>query len=346
VLNRRLTEAIAAAAGVAGAEDLHLVQCSSRGATGAIILYAWAGRESTPRAIVKTPRDARLNHSLDREWDAVRALRTERGLAQLIPAALATTEIEGTTYFIYQGAAGRTMYSRFRNRVVWPRALMLERFAQQALDPLLCVHETRSRQAASEEVAQDLLRDLAWLENTLHTLPSVVAEKSRAAANRIAASRHSLPAGRIHGDYSPYNLLTGGMAASAAVRLIDWEHCEQDRPQHIDVFRFMAACVLMGRRGGARRLACRTMGERDVVLQRALLRPWLDRMSASGSQYWMLPKALEALWWHYWIHAARREQERSATPHDWRDSTYVNALVTLASRSDPTSAVSSTAYAT
>ena len=77
MLNAALQQAVAAVAGVAHARELHLVQCSSTGATGAIIFHGWVPGEKQARVVVKTPRDNRLQHALQREWDAVSALRAD-----------------------------------------------------------------------------------------------------------------------------------------------------------------------------------------------------------------------------------------------------------------------------
>jgi hypothetical protein len=39
-----------------------------------------------------------------------------------------------------------------------------------------------------------------------------------------------------------------------------------------------------------------------------------------------------ALWWQFWIHAARREQERLADPADVRDSIFVRGLLGIANQ--------------
>ncbi|HET7203597.1 MAG TPA: phosphotransferase [Steroidobacteraceae bacterium] len=345
MLNATLQQAVAAAASVADPHELHLVQCSSTGATGAIIFHAWVRGDSQPRVVVKTPRDTRLQHALQREWDAVTALRVDPRLAALIPAALATFDCDGAKYYAYAGVPGRTMYSRFRNRILASRDSMLERFAVQALDVSLRVHATHTREATSHEVARDLLMDLAWLEGAIPEFPQSVAECGRAFAHRLADARHHLPRGRVHGDFSPYNVLTTGMRVGVEVRLIDWEHTEAERPQHLDVFRFVSACVLLGLRGQARHQAFGQMPARAAGLVSALLRPWLHQMTAGGAATWLEPEMLEALWWHYWTHAARREQERRARPDDYRDATYLPGLVALSQRIAPPVRSRSSAFA-
>jgi hypothetical protein len=345
VLNAELQAAVAAAAGIARSGDLHLVQCSSTGATGAIIFHGWVAQEPHARVVVKTPRDSRLHHALQREWEAVTSLRPDERIADLIPAALGTFTCEGSVYYAYEGAPGRTMYSRYRNRVLRSRATMLGRFARQALGVIARVHETNARQASPDDVARDLLVDLAWLESSITDLPRTVSECGRAYAQRLASARPCLPRGRVHGDFSPYNVLTSGMGMKADVHLIDWEHTEPERPQHLDVFRFMGACVLLGKRGHARQLAFRQMQQRAAPLVDVLLAPWLDRMSASGAGAWLEPDLLEALWWHYWTHAARREQERRANPDDYLDATYLPGLVAMAERPLPALRCRSSAYA-
>ena len=56
---------------------------------------------------------------------------------------------------------------------------------------------------------------------------------------------------------------------------------------------------------------------RDTPLLQQLLDRWLDLMSASPLSS-MSQSVREALWWHYWIHAARREQERRGAQQDAR----------------------------
>jgi len=139
----------------------------------------------------------------------------------------------------------------------------------------------------------------------------------------------------VHGDFSPYNVLTVGMRLGVELRLIDWEHTEAERPQHLDVFRFVSACVLLGLRGQIRQQAFEQMPTRANRLIDALLRPWLDGMTAGGAACWLEPGRLEALWWHYWTHAARREQERRARPDDYHDATYLPGLVAMSERFAP-----------
>lgn len=345
MLNATLQGAVAGAAGLSRPEQLHLVQCSSTGATGAIIFHGWVDDEPHARVVVKTPRDARLHHALQREWDAVSSLRADARIAGLIPAALATFACEGSEYYVYEGAPGRTMYSRYRNRVLVPRTTMLERFAAQALAVIVRVHETQTRQVGPGEVARDLLMDLVWLESSIPDFPRAVSDAGRAYANRLASAGHNLPRGRVHGDFSPYNVLTSGMGPTAEVRLIDWEHTEAERPQHLDVFRFVSACVLLGKRGSARQFAFGQMQRRAASLLDVLLRPWLDRLSASGAGTWLEPGLLEALWWHYWTHAARREQERRASPEDYLDATYLPGLVAMSERAVPPLQCRSSAFA-
>ena len=330
-----LQQAAAAAAGVARPSDLHLVQCSSTGATGAIIFHGWVHGESQPRVVVKTPRDTRLQHALQREWDAVTGLRVDPRLAALIPAALATFHCKGAKYYAYAGAPGRTMYSRYRNRIFASRESMLERFARQALDASLRVHVTQTRPVSAQEIARDLVMDLAWLEDAIPAFPRSVSECGRAFADRLADAPHPLPRGRVHGDFSPYNVLTTGMRTGGEVQLIDWEHTEAERPQHLDVFRFVSACMLLGQRGRARQQAFGQMPTRAAGLLRTLLRPWLERMSTAGATSWFERDSLEALWWHFWMHAARREQERRARPDDYRDATYLPGLLSLSERIAP-----------
>jgi hypothetical protein len=118
-----------------------------------------------------------------------------------------------------------------------------------------------------------------------------------------------------------------GMRRGVTTRAIDWEHTEAERPQFLDVFRYISTCALMARRGLARRKAFQQMRDIGNPLLRTLFAPWLARMGVEATATWLTPQALQALWGHYCVHAARREQERRAEPADVRESTFLRGLV-------------------
>ena len=325
MLNVRLHEAIAEATGAPAPDQVHILQSSSAGATGAIILHAWVGREKNPRAIIKTPREPSLHHAVSREWNVVTLLRKEQGLAAMLPDTLARFTLDEADYYVYAAVPGRTMVSIFRNRVLTSRSRLVRRFAGQALESAVALHETDSRPADPGIIASDLLSDLAWLEACIPDFPATVSDRTRGFAEVIAATGASLPYGRVHGDLSPYNFIVNSSGPGTVTRLIDWEHAEGERPQHLDVFRFMSACALMGRRGAARKSAFRAMSAVDNPLHLALFEPWLRRMKAPPD-CWLQPGPLRALWWHFCIHATRREQERRENPTEHRNSTFLRGL--------------------
>jgi hypothetical protein len=329
MLNGRLRQAIGEAARVPDPHNLRVLQCSSAGATGAIILHAWLARGTHPRVIVKTPRDPRLPHALSREWDAVNLVRKNAALARAVPAAIQKLALDGTDYYIYEGVPGRTMDSCFRNRLLVSSTRLRDTSAAQALEASVLVHQTHSRQAGPDEVAEDLLVDLAWLQATVASFPEDIYRHARAAAETLASSGRALPYGRVHGDLSPYNLMVRTDAPGAIARLIDWEHFEVERPQHLDVFRFISAYGLMGAKADGRKAAIQAMSAMTNPLIARLLRPWLDRMGATAA-FATDARLLAALWWHYRIHAARREQERLARHADHQEPTFLRGLTAFA----------------
>jgi aminoglycoside phosphotransferase (APT) family kinase protein len=137
-----------------------------------------------------------------------------------------------------------------------------------------------------------------------------------------------LPYGRVHGDFSPHNLMIESNARRGATRIIDWEHMEAGRPQHLDMFRFIGASLLLGKRGAEREIAFQSMRRDAAPFVQDLLRLWLGGMGADA-ETWTRPERLEALWWHYWIHATRRELERRASG-DARESLLLRSVVELA----------------
>jgi hypothetical protein len=323
-----LNLALAAAIGDVDPSRLHLVQLGSARSTGSVTIHAWLTGDRHARWVAKAARDPRHEGSLQREWATVRSLLQRPDLQALIPAARARFTCAGTEYFVYDGAAGRTMYAHYRNRIFRSRGAMLRRFAGQAFAALVRVHESGTSPAQGLALADDLRADLDWLVRRLPAFPVTVAERVRGVAERIELWREPLPFGQIHGDFSPYNILVRRVGATdpAAVRVIDWEHAEPVRPQSLDVLRFMAAGALMGLRGTARAAALHDLHRRDRVLEQALLGRWFDAMTESGAAHWLAPPRLEALWCHFLVHAARREAERSGSPADWTQSTYVAAL--------------------
>jgi hypothetical protein len=314
VTNAPLRAAVAQCIGLRDPSRLRLLQCASAAATGSLVLQAWLHGGNHPVLVLKTPRNPQLHHSLGREWDALRTLRADPGLARLLPAAVARLDIDGIEYFAYEGMPGRTLVSLFRDRVFATRDWAIARYAAAALVAALTLHQTDSQAVPAEAVAEDLLADVAWLETVVRALPADLSRRVATSATAIAAHGGTLPCGRVHGDFSPGNLMAGARLRHGVTSLIDWEHTEPQRPQSLDVFRFMSACALMGRRGDERRAAIRRAGEPANPMIGCLLQPWLVRMGVSDAAGWLEPPTLRALWWHYWMHAARRQQERLAMP--------------------------------
>jgi hypothetical protein len=309
MLNEQLSRAIAKAS--REPRELHFVQCSSSLPTGAIILHGFVAGAASARIVVKTPRNPALPHSLQREWESLAAVRRDAALARLTAEGIGTFNVDGGQFFAYSGLPGRTMSAAFRNRLWIRRASLLKQFAVRALQTALLVHRPASQAVPARLVADDLLRDLEGLRRTVPLLPQRVSDRATAAAARIAATPCRLPCGRVHGDFSPHNLMISRLDRGAAC-IIDWEHMEPQRPQHLDIFRFINSSLLLGMRGTARRNARRSLNRDASPLVDALLHPWLVAMGADASA-WTQPECLDALWWHYWIHASRREVERLAT---------------------------------
>jgi hypothetical protein len=327
MLNERLLQAL----GQVTAEQpsaLRFVQCSSSLPTGAIILHGFVANEETARVVVKTARNPELPHSLQREWESLAVVRRDAALARVTAEGIATFDMDGAQFFAYSGLPGRTMSAAFRNRLWLPRATLLKRFTARALQVALLVHRPASQLVPAALVADDLLAEADGLRRTVPLLPQSVSRKATEAAAAIAAAPEPLPCGRVHGDFSPHNLMIETTAARGATRIIDWEHMEADRPQHLDILRFIGSSLLLGTRGAERRLALQSMRREAAPLIDALLHPWLIAMGADVKA-WTRADRLEALWWHYWIHATRRELERLATT-DPRDSALLRGVVELA----------------
>jgi hypothetical protein len=327
VLNERLLRALEQVA-PGQPSALHFVQCSSALPTGALILHGFVARENTARLVVKTARNPALPHSLQREWESLSTVRRDAALAHVTPEGIAAFDVDGARFFAYSGVPGRTMSTVLRNRLWLPRPTLLKRFASRALQVALLVHRPASRLVPAASVAEDLLVDLGELRRLAPSLPPSINSKALKAADSLAAAPDPLPRGRLHGDLSPHNLMVEDSAARGTTRIIDWEHMEVDRPQHLDIFRFIGATLLVGKRGSERDTALRSMIGGAGPLIGNLLHPWLDAMGTVAAA-WTRSERLEALWWHYWIHATRRNLERLAST-DARDSLLLRSVIKAA----------------
>ena len=171
-MNERLHRMIVEVTGLApGGGNVRILQCSSSGATGAVILYAWAGAEPYPRLVIKTPRAPSMRHMIGREWKIVTQMRKHDRLASLMPVAKMHFKIDDADFYAYEGLPGQSMVATLRNRLLTPRSRLVRGFAAQALEVATIVHTTHSHLASGDEVARDMLSDLAWLESWVPTLP-------------------------------------------------------------------------------------------------------------------------------------------------------------------------------
>ena len=333
MLNEELRTAFANLPGINGSRDIEVLQCSSATATGAIIFHISARTGRRVDAIVKTPRDPAADHAIAAEWDIVSQLCRDENFGALVPAPLHRFELDGATFYAYRGIAGRTMFAQFRNRLISSRDRMRASFAGQALDAALHLHSSHSRAVGGEALAEDLRGNLANLRQLVNDIPSAVESSAMMAAQKLADSGIELPAGRIHGDFSPYNLISESHRSRDCSGIIDWEYSEPDRPQHLDVFRFISGCELMGRRSYEGGAALLRMCDPSNPAARVMWGPWLTRMSPAHLVVATQPAVYGALWTHFFFAAAYREQRRQANPADIGQSTYFRGLLELAAMS-------------
>jgi hypothetical protein len=328
VLNERLRAAIEELPGIDPSGGLEVLQCSSAHSSGAIIFHVRAGRSRQLDAIIKTPRDPSSNHAIEIEWNNVTSLADDPKIRRLLPSPLRRFEVDGARFYAYGGIAGKTMFARFRDRIFTSRDRMRIEFASQAVGAAIGLHESSSRIEAGDSLANDLDESFRALERLVGAIPSVATRHIEEARDFLAASKIRMPVGRIHGDFSPYNLMIAGRGSRACSGIIDWEHYERDRPQHIDIFRFIGSCELMGRLCVENAATLRRMSKLDNPAARVLLTPWIRRMVPSPDAI-VEPRAYAALWTHYWVTAAYREQERQPDPTNITRSTYLPGLFEL-----------------
>jgi aminoglycoside phosphotransferase (APT) family kinase protein len=279
---------------------------------------------------VKTPRAPESGHAIEAEWKVVAQLNEGGTTAGLVPKPVGDFEVDGARFYAYQGIGGRTMLSRFRDRVLLSRVQITRLFCRQALGAALQVHGLSTRPSTGDFLAADLMSSFAALRTIVPHLPAAIAEMANAGAETLATASVPFPVGRIHGDFSPYNLLTRSLFARECAGLIDWEHSEPDRPQYLDVFRFIAACELMGRKTRDDGQALERMSNPHGTAAICLWRPWLQAMAPALAADDRVNGVHRALWTHYWICAAFREQQRQADPADLSQCTYLRGLLELA----------------
>lgn len=328
MLNERLRAVIGKLPGVEDAGDFEILQCSSQSATGAIIYHVASARGAL-LAVVKTPRDPAADHAIAVEWDNVSTLHTSAGFGSLVPSPLKCFEIDGATFYAYRAMAGGTMFARYRNRIFASRDSLRARFARQALPVALRLHAAHTRAVDGVSLARDLGADLQALRQLVKHVPPRLEERVAMAADLLARSGLELPMGRIHGDFSPYNLMIVSASSAGCIGIIDWEHSEADRPQHLDVFRFISGAELMGRRTIEGASALRSMCHADNPAARELWQPWLEAMAPAAKAASLGTEAYAALWLHFWVSAAYREQRRQSDPADVSRTTYFSGLCEL-----------------
>ena len=337
MLNEPLHAALMSLPGVDASRGIEVLQCSSANATGAIIYLVSARTHRRVDAVVKTPRNPSAHHSIAAEWDNVTQLHRDKTFGQLLPAPLCRFDLDGATFYAYAGIAGNTMFARYRNRLLSSRDRMRASFGRQALDAALRLHASHTRAVSGAVLAQDLSDTLRMLRELVNEVPAAMQGHAEKAVESLANSGIELPVGRIHGDFSPYNLMTEGRFRSGCSGIIDWEHSEPDRPQHLDIFRFISGCELMGRRtfeGGA---ALLRMSSPDNPVANKLWLPWLRSMAPVHAAAATQPAVYGALWMHFFVVAAYREQRRHSNPADVSPSTYFRGLCELSAKSAPSS---------
>lgn len=315
--------------GIGSSDEFEVLQSSSQTATGAIIFHV-ASLRGTKLAIVKTPRNPGSDHAIATEWDNVNELHQDSRSGSLLPAPLARFEVDGAVFYAYRAIAGRTMFSRFRNRIVASRTGMLERFARQALPAALRLHAAHTRMVDGESLALALQTDFDLLKSLVDLVPDAVEKSVSTEVAYLSGSGLRLPMGRIHGDFSAYNILTSSRSDSACSGIIDWEHSEVDQPQHLDILRFISGTEFMGRRAFEGAAALRRMSRAGNPVAGAIWEPWLAAM-APGCEITSDSRAYAALWMHFWVHAAYREQHRQSDPANVFKTTYFRSLCELAS---------------
>lgn len=331
MLNEALREAIRDLPEIGPDEQFGVLQCSSASATGAILWFAWVGSERFPRVVVKTPRNPASGDSIRIEWETINGIRGNAAVDALLPSPSRTFRIDDDSYYAYAGIPGRTMFSRFRNLILRSRRSVVRGFGSQALHAATALHGSDSRLVSGTDLAADFRSDLEALCRLAPHLPQPVIDAAEASIDELRGTRAQFPLGRVHGDFSPYNFVTTGLTSGDRVALIDWEHSELDRPQYLDICRFMSACTLMGRTAADNPRALLEMSSRENPLIDILLAPWLASMRRAAAAEPAVHTTWRAIWHHFWIHAARREQERRTDPADYSDGVYVNGLAGLLS---------------
>jgi hypothetical protein len=329
-LNERILEAIRRLPDVAGSSPLHVLQCSSSEATGAIILHVWLGSQRDVRLIVKTPRAPGSSHSIEAEWRIVSQLHVSGVASSLVPKPVGVFEVDGARFYAYEGIGGRTMFSRFRDRILLSRSQITRVFSRQALGTALRVHSLSSRVAMGDFLAADIMSNVQALRALVPDLTARIEGMVGVAAETLATANLPFPVGRIHGDFSPYNLITRSLFARECAGAIDWEHSEPDRPQYLDILRFIAACELVGRKARDDDQALKRMSDPRATASVHLWRPWLRRMAPALAGEDQASKMYRALWMHFWICAAFRELQRQADPSDIGRCAYLRGLLALA----------------
>lgn len=327
MLNNDLLTALSETAGCSGDIPVHVLQCSSAMDTGAIVFHLFEGGAEHPTAVAKTARQPQGRESLAREWENVRIFAEFNEIRRYMPSPLGVVEADGASFYVYRGLPGQTQFARFRNRILGSKHRLLLSFGAQALRVAVPLHATSSRLIDGADVATQIRDEFARLQSLTPDIPAVVTDRLHAAAALVAERDIVLPAGRIHGDFSPYNMLAD--RRTGAIGLIDWEHGETDRVQILDILRFIGGCAMIDLFGSSYPAVFRNMSSVGNPLLDVLLKPWAASLGVQRADRLCDPDVLDALWLFYWIHAAYREQTRSREPADYSRGCYIATMTRL-----------------
>ncbi len=330
-MNDGLEELIRDALTIPAGARLHLLQVGNNLAGGSLVVLAFVDREPHPRAALKLPRTPGLTAALDREWQTLDTLRAA-GYDDLefVPEPLRAAQLDACPAYLYRAFPGRTMRSILRT-AYGPRARerTAARFAPHAASLLARLHAKDLEFAPASRMAECARRDAADLSSLVSGIPAHSAQLWASVIDELDGGGLELPFGRVHGDFSPANLVVAGAGARTSFGLLDWEHSEPAAPALLDAFRFANACGLVLRPGDPMGDRMRRVGEPQNLFLRAMIVPYLEGIGAGALAAELVAgrAPLTALWTAFWLRAALIEQHRRDDPGTIGTGTYLDGLL-------------------
>ena len=264
------------------------------------LFFLFAGEDTQPEAVVKITRDARHNHRLENEWQALKLLQErEIGDPRTRPSPLFIGQHAGLAVLGESAVAGAPFAERTkatddclhaRGVVEWLYDLGVST-AHVAPDPNRPVGRLEALLERFDKLYQPDRLTRRFLEGQLSAL---------------AADAGGLRLVFQHGDPGPWNVV---VTADGSPGFLDWESADPDGMPLWDLLHFLRSFGLIVSRKAGRHDPSRSFDE-QMLATSALNRLIVDTTGRFCDETGLPTRLVEPLFYLCWAHRAVKEASR------------------------------------